>query len=368
MTDTLLVLHEYTVARIQLGVPVVDNQTITETVTVNGVIPWIFYDEVSESVISSSGYVTTIHGNNTLIDLVALGDAVRLSFPVAVASGVVAAASAAYVVNKLELIVEDLIAHGSVSTKLTALNALVSLARIVDATDRAAHQVVNDSVGVHDVSIALLEAIVSIASSISVVPSTSQQYVHVVSLSSSIVADDAVGSTKHIFELLRDGMILAIGGVDGTESYLAFALVPEIMAVTNYTNFDFRAATKYNGEYLFAGKNGLFRHGSTKDAGEDITAVAQTPALDFGVAALKRCTNAYIGVSRTKNLYLKVTTDRGQSATYRVQAVPAPAQNEKVSIGYGLSGRYFQFEVVTSADEFELNSLEFFPIELSRRI
>ena len=41
---------------------------------------------------------------------------------------------------------------------------------------------------------------------------------------------------------------------------------------------------------------------------------------------------------------------------------------QKVDIGKGLIGRYFQFELITQASEFNLEAIEFMPLEIRRKL
>lgn len=149
---------------------------------------------------------------------------------------------------------------------------------------------------------------------------------------------------------------------------IAYNYYPETSAVTTYSNFKFNTATNLNGNYLFGNPNGLYLYGGHKDDGENITSTAVTSSMDFGSSNLKQVPYSYLGVSTDGEIYFKVRFDGKGEVLYKLNKRTNNLQTLKVEFGKGLIGRYFQFELVSSADELIIESIEFTPLQFKRKL
>ncbi len=97
------------------------------------------------------------------------------------------------------------------------------------------------------------------------------------------------------------------------------------------------------------------------DGGIDIAAWIETGLTDFGSPALKRATDAYLGVSCVGALTLQVgSTALGTETTqsYLARRTEGAAVQAKANLGKGILSRYWRFKVSNSnGEEFALHDL-----------
>lgn len=169
-------------------------------------------------------------------------------------------------------------------------------------------------------------------------------------------------------EALSDGFIIRIGD-DTEDTYLGWVLNPENFAVSNYTNYNFNSMCNFNGMVLMANTNGLYQMEGNMDEASYITARVQTPAMQLGTSNKKQVPEIYLGVSNSKKVVLRVSVDGRSTVDYILNKSSTNLQTQTMSIGKGLIGRYWQFELITKDNtEFDLESIEFYPVSLGRKI
>ena len=146
----------------------------------------------------------------------------------------------------------------------------------------------------------------------------------------------------------------------------SWVMNPENYAVYNYT-FGFTQTTRFGSSYLMADDTGLYELGGTTDAGESITSVITTAALDFGAESLKQVPAVLLGTNGT-DFILQVSIDGGKTARYQINHLPDELGTKRIKLGKGLIGRNWQFTLITDNNsEFDLDSFEFYPIVFKRK-
>lgn len=196
-----------------------------------------------------------------------------------------------------------------------------------------------------------------------------------------VVNEELVAESDDLVEALSK---LLHQGVLETGAWLGLRLSGEVhtawamnlegsMPVSQYENFDFNSFAEVGGEYFAANEEGLFRLGADTDAGQPIEAAIGSMMLDLDTSRQKRMQAAYIGYTASGRIVLKVRSeDDGQVVEdwFEAQQQTAAApRNQMVRIGRGLRSRYWQFELVNvDGADFELDSLEMYPIPLNRRV
>lgn len=195
-----------------------------------------------------------------------------------------------------------------------------------------------------------------------------EKHNHILFLSDILnaVSTESTKLTGH--GLLEDYFVIYLPEYLDNAKYLAYTLAPETMSVTNYTNYNFTKSTKFNGKYLFSNSTGLYEFGGITDDGVAITSYIQTAGLTFGTSNLKMVPSLYLGYSTDNIVYLKVSVDGKGTVTYKLNKKTDNLGTKLIEIGKGLLGRYFQFELITEADHFDLESIEFLPIKLQRKL
>ena len=147
-----------------------------------------------------------------------------------------------------------------------------------------------------------------------------------------------------------------------------WALNTKNAGTTRYNNFAFNSFAKINGSYYGVKKDGIYKLTGANDAGSAIAAAVNFGKTDFGTSRLKSLTQCYVGVASTGAVVLKVIAD-GQTYIYTARDSSTALGTQRVDLGRGFRANYFDLELQNSnGGAFDLASIEFTPIPLSRRI
>lgn len=139
-------------------------------------------------------------------------------------------------------------------------------------------------------------------------------------------------------------------------------------AVSTYENYEFNSFAKFGGAVFGCKTDGVFTLDGDTDDGALIRASINFGNLDLGSKAHKRPQHAYIGVSSTGEMYVRVTVD-GRAYTYRARSSSENMRTQRVDFGKGLKANYIQFELYNQdGGDFEFDDIEFHYVEMSRRI
>ena len=152
------------------------------------------------------------------------------------------------------------------------------------------------------------------------------------------------------------------------ENVAVWAVNAETGATTRYEGFDFNSYAKIGDSYFGCKADGIYQLDGDTDAGEPIRAMVSFGKQDFGTSALKRITNAYVGVSGQGRLFLKIMAE-GQEYTYAARSYDENIQVQRFDTGKGLRVNWLEFELYNAdGEDFELASVEFAVVPTSRRI
>jgi hypothetical protein len=140
-------------------------------------------------------------------------------------------------------------------------------------------------------------------------------------------------------------------------------------ALSRYDGQPFNSMALFNDVYLAASPAGIYALTGDDDAASAINAVVRSGLVDFGTNQLKRIRVAYISYRTDGDLELKVTTDEGESHTYKIGRIDGDGIHQnKVKIGRGMVGRHFQWEITNKEGcDFEIHDLTVFPQVLRRK-
>jgi hypothetical protein len=137
-------------------------------------------------------------------------------------------------------------------------------------------------------------------------------------------------------------------------------------AVTEYRNYAFNSFAKMQHHYLGASADGLYELIGDQDDGADIIADIKSGLAQFGVTRMTSFTEAYLGLRSNGQFLLKLVTGDGKEYLYSVSA--KNMRTTKVKFGKGLRSRYFSWELVSTGQDFDLDTVEFVPINSKRRV
>ena len=183
--------------------------------------------------------------------------------------------------------------------------------------------------------------------------------------------EGAVMSAADLVQLLWAGGLseeieFTIGAVSPTGDFTAWAVNATTSAITEYTNFQFNSFARAGTAYLGASSEGLYRLDGDDDAGTDIIGTVRSGYAQFGGARLASPDVAYLGVRGDGAFVLRIVTADGQTYTY--SATTSSMETTRVKLGRGIRARYIAFELESSGQDFDLESVEMLPVVLSRRV
>ena len=209
----------------------------------------------------------------------------------------------------------------------------------------------------------LLEMLSSLRSSVSV-DFTSTLLVNMHDLI-EVQADQTVASVIGVTILSK---LYAHGLPDTETPSEVWVLNAETMGATRYEGFEFNSYAKIGNSYYGCAADGLYLLEGDTDAGDPVRAMVSFGKQDFGTTTLKRISNAYVGLRSDGKLFLKVTVE-GSDYLYAARDYDENRKVQRFDIGKGLCANYIEFELYNEdGDDFELASVEFAAVPVSRRI
>lgn len=157
------------------------------------------------------------------------------------------------------------------------------------------------------------------------------------------------------------GMYLGPSG-----SVTTWAMNTRSAGVTEYQNYAFNSFARLGNKYLGATQDGLYELLGDNDDGASIIATIRSGFAQWAGTHLGSFKAAYLAVRGDGNFVLKVLTADGKTYVYQVTA--QSMKTVKVNMGKGLRARYFAFELVSTGQDFDLDTLEFIPLVAGRRV
>jgi hypothetical protein len=174
---------------------------------------------------------------------------------------------------------------------------------------------------------------------------------------------------------LTDGIQLSAAYVSPSGTFTTWAVNTRTGFTTEYTNWQFNSFAQLNGKYIAASATGLYELNGPDDAGTSIIADIKSGLMQLGGSKFTSFKAAYLGVrggsatlpeGDAGTYYIKLETGDGKSYTYEVDA--CDMKTTKVNLGKGLRARYFSYQLTSTGQDFDLDSIEFVPIVEQRRV
>lgn len=166
--------------------------------------------------------------------------------------------------------------------------------------------------------------------------------------------------------VIEDGIELSAAYLAPDGSFTTWALNTRTAAVTEYQDYRFNSFGRIGNRYVGASEQGLYWLDGDDDAGEDIVARLKGGFLQFGGTHLSRLKAAYIATRGETDFVLRIETGEGVIYDYAVST--RSMRSTKVHMGKGQRARYFSFELISTGADFDLETLEFVPIVVQRRV
>lgn len=137
-------------------------------------------------------------------------------------------------------------------------------------------------------------------------------------------------------------------------------------AATEYTGFKFNSFAKIGNKYIAASQDGLYELDGDTDDGTDIIADFAGGYTQFGGSHFASLKAVYLGVRGSGDFIFRLVEGDGTTRDYAVTA--QTMKTARIDLGKGLRSRYFSWELISTGQDFDLDSIEFVPVILKRRV
>ena len=158
------------------------------------------------------------------------------------------------------------------------------------------------------------------------------------------------------------------------ETYTGWVLDSAALAPTEYQGFDFNSMATFNGANYAAKEDGIYKLEGETDNGAAIAAAITLGQDDFGTAYQKKVERAYLGLRNDGSMILKAilldpATSQKTEYWYELTSISDTIRKERIKLPRGLKAHYWQFELINAnGADFELDTLEVYPLILTRRV
>lgn len=163
-----------------------------------------------------------------------------------------------------------------------------------------------------------------------------------------------------------DGLEITAGFILPGAAFTTWVMNTRTAAVSEYRNYAFNSFARIGNVYVGASDTGLYELLGNTDDGAGIVATIRSGFAQWAGTHLHSFKAAYLAVRGSGDFVLRVITPDGKTYNYTVTAQSMKAV--KVNMGKGLRSRYFAFELISTGQDFDLESLEFVPLVAQRRV
>lgn len=187
-----------------------------------------------------------------------------------------------------------------------------------------------------------------------------------------VIAEDRIDiDPTQILNLIYNGQLgdeieITAAYLSPGSSFTTWVVNTRTGYTSEYTNYEFNSFARAGNKILGASASGLYELNGDDDAGSDIIAHIKAGWMQFEGSRLSSFKAVYLGTRGDGNFVLKVLTGDGKTYTYAVTA--KSMETTRVRLGKGLRARYFAFELISTGQDFDLDSIEFIPLVAKRRV
>lgn len=302
-------------------------------------------------------------------EVIDVADMVAILWNNTILENIEQSASEAEVIRRIQLITELVHLYDSGLSKGVLNSSIAVTLALQDLLSPHSLEVLLESVEMQDAFVDLLKQIGQVLDEITSSAALAEFVAFFTLVEDSFTDSDTVTTNANLKEYLEEGWVVTTSYTHDGVTYTGWVMNPENYALSNYSNFQFNSVARFKDDYLLASTLGLYSLGGSSDNGSYINAKLKTAAMTFGTTSQKQIPEVLLGVNNTGKVILVVTTDGQMTTTYQLDVPSAYLDTQRIKIGKGVHGRYWQFELHTLENsEFDLDTFEFFPIAWGRKI
>lgn len=238
-------------------------------------------------------------------------------------------------------------------------------ARWMDSLANFFAGIISEGIGVNDAPANKLFMYPALTDNVGVAEALTQKLVFRVTAADTVALDDFDIEQLRYAATIAEGIEIAAGYIGPNGQFTTWAINTKNFATTEYTNYEFNSFAQMGNQFLGASSTGLYELDGDTDNGAAIIADIKSGLMQLGGSRFTSFKAAYLGVRGSGDFVLKLETGDGKFYTYAV--VGKNMQTTKVHLGKGLRARYFSFELISTGQDFDLDTVEFIPLIAERR-
>ena len=117
------------------------------------------------------------------------------------------------------------------------------------------------------------------------------------------------------------------------DSRLGIAFNMKLLALSQYSGFNFNSMTIFNGVPIGVNSDGIYSlFTANTDNGTDINSIFELVLTDFGLQTEKKPRRVYIGYEASGNLVFKIKADDGDYKSYIIKPTQTSQLQHKTAI------------------------------------
>jgi len=359
-----------------IAAPTADGSTeihLQESVTITPVMLDTLISGLLETITLTATDAPTIQVLEQLADGATLSDAIKLAFKVFATESVTMTVTDAAFATTVVRAVEALTMSSLALSPIQAIYQIAAGMTINDLLEVRFAPTASETISMTAVISDLYNANVAAVESALMTAAAIPTLMAVVTAAETVSLGTTLADTLHAFNSLVETIEIAVQIVIDDRIYWAYVLNTESKAASNYANFPYNSFALIDGQYYGARDNGIYLLEGADDAGTQIDAHIRSGLLDFDSTYLKRLKYAYMGYTTDGQVLLKIIDTADGAKTERhyelVQQTADTYREARRKLGGGVKSRYWGFELANiDGADFDLESIQFMPIMLTRRV
>lgn len=321
------------------------------------------------------GGITALEGIASLTESVAFDDAMAVILRELVNAGFEFGGDVTDNYTAIGRVIDALRMTGVATTQLEARNAIIVSLAVQALADMFAKEQLTDGIAFDAAATQVLVAMQRLVETIEAEATQTDTMTLAVMLADSVALTAEPGSVLEAHEALRAGVAFSLRLALDSGQYVAYVMNTASKGLTSYENYPFNSFLQFGDAEYGMTPDGIRRLGGPDDDGDAINARFRLAFTNLGTSALKRMRAAYLGLSSTGDLRLKVIivnpkTRQREAHWYRLRSTPSGGPMPvRLKIGEGLRTVYWGFEIETiDGAQFEIDMLQLLPIILEERM
>lgn len=246
------------------------------------------------------------------------------------------------------------------------VQALTQSVSLGDALGRFLGAAVAETVSVTRTTTAVQRAMAALVQNLTLADTLGHALILKVTVAEDIDITPAQALQMLYRPALRDGVLFEVAYSSPSGTFTTWAMNTRTTAVTEYTDYEFNSFAQMGQRYIASADDGLYALDGATDDGRSIIANLKTGLAQFAGSRFSAIKGVYLGLRATGEFQVKIIDGAGVERTYKI--LVDARRTAKVQVGKGIRTRYLAFELVSTGQDFDLDTVEIVPILEQRRV